>query len=170
MMMLPVALAGMFAKPLATRLITRAGYRHVLVVNTTLVGLAMASFALTTPEQPPWLRIAQLAGFGAVNSLQFTAMNTITLKDLEGGLASSGNRLLSMVQMLSMSMGVAAASAVLAGYSAYFSPAGQGQTLAAFHATFVTMGLITVASAGIFWQLSPELKVAGERREPGDAA
>ena len=59
----------------------------------------------------------QLIVFGAVNSLQFTAMNTITLRDLEGGMASSGNSLLSMVQMLAMSLGVAAASAVLAGYS-----------------------------------------------------
>ena len=44
--------------------------------------------------------------FGAVNSLQFTAMNTITLKDLDGSMASSGNTLLSKVQMLAMSMGV----------------------------------------------------------------
>ena len=43
-------------------------------------------------------------------------MNTVTLRDLDGSMASSGNSLLSMVQMLAMSLGVAAASAVLAGY------------------------------------------------------
>ncbi|MCZ4501157.1 MAG: transporter, partial [Marmoricola sp.] len=46
MMMLPVAIAGMFTKSFATPLIRRAGYRSVLVGNTVLVGVLMASFAL----------------------------------------------------------------------------------------------------------------------------
>ncbi|WP_367847602.1 multidrug transporter subunit MdtD [Rhodoferax sp. WC2427] len=161
MMMLPVALAGMVTKTLATRLITRLGYRLVLVLNTVLVGLSMASFALATPGQPLWLKLVQLAIFGAVNSMQFTAMNTVTLKDLDGPLASSGNSLLSMVQMLAMSMGVAAAGAVLAGFTGYFEGAGAAQTLDAFHATFATMGLMTLASAWIFWQLSPDVRGTG---------
>jgi MFS family permease len=44
MMMLPVALAGIAVKKLVTTLITRAGYRRVLVVNTVLLGLLMAGF------------------------------------------------------------------------------------------------------------------------------
>jgi len=166
MMMLPVALAGMVTKTLATRLITWLGYRKVLVLNTALVGLTMASFAWVVPGQPLWLRLVQLAFFGAVNSMQFTAMNTVTLKDLDGPLASSGNSLLSMVQMLAMSMGVAAAGAVLAGYTGYFTPAGAAQTLQAFHATFATMGLMTLASAWIFWQLSPDARGVGS--DPAD--
>ena len=61
-----------------------------------------------------------------------------------------------MVQMLAMGMGVAAASAVLAAYYGFFAASGAQRTLDAFHATFATMGLITVASAWIFWQLSPQ--------------
>lgn len=156
MMMLPVAIASMSMKKLTTPLITRHGYRRVLVVNTGLVGLTMASFALASPEQPLMLRILQLAAFGAVNSMQFTAMNTLTLKDLEPAAASSGNSLLSMVQMLAMSMGVAAAGAVLAAFSAFFGGEGGEQTLQAFRATFGCMALITIASAGIFWQISPQ--------------
>ncbi|WP_394791362.1 multidrug transporter subunit MdtD [Rhodoferax sp.] len=163
MMMLPVALAGMVTKTLATRLITWLGYRQVLVLNTALVGLTMASFALVTPGQPLWLRLLQLAIFGAVNSMQFTAMNTVTLKDLDGPLASSGNSLLSMVQMLAMGMGVAAAGAVLAGFTDYFASAGATHTLEAFHATFATMGLMTLASAWIFWQLSPDVRVSATK-------
>jgi EmrB/QacA subfamily drug resistance transporter len=158
LMMLPIALAGMAMKRFATSLILRWGYRRVLVVNTVLVGLAMASFALTAPGQPLVLHIVQLLVFGAVNSLQFTAMNTITLKDLDGGMASSGNSLLSMVQMLAMSLGVAAASAVLAGYTGIFGTAAPVATLHAFQATFASMGLITVASALIFWHLPPEAR------------
>ncbi|MEJ8811800.1 multidrug transporter subunit MdtD [Variovorax ureilyticus] len=158
LMMLPIALAGMSMKRFATPLIRRNGYRRVLVINTSLVGLSMASFGLATPEQPIALHIVQLIIFGAVNSLQFTAMNTITLKDLDGSMASAGNSLLSMVQMLAMSLGVAVASAVLAGYTGVFGNATPLATLHAFEATFVTMGLVTLASAMIFWNLPPEAR------------
>lgn len=170
MMMLPVAIAGMASKSLATRWITRVGYRKVLVTNTMLVGLTMASFALSAPDQPLWLRVVQLAAFGAVNSMQFTAMNSVSLKDLDGSLASSGNSLLSMVQMLAMSMGVAAAGAVLAAYTSYFTAAGQTQPLFAFRATFGTMGLMTIASAWIFWQLAPDTPKAMPAEHPVDVA
>ena len=159
MMMIPVAVAGMLVKRVTTPLITRYGYRTVLVTNTALVGFTMASFAFISPAQPLWLHILQLAVFGAVNSMQFTAMNTVTLRDLESNMASSGNSLLSMVQMLAMSMGVAAAGAVLAGFTGYFGSGESTQVLHAFQATFVSMGLITLASASIFWQLSPSVRV-----------
>ncbi|MFS2164348.1 multidrug transporter subunit MdtD [Variovorax sp. Varisp62] len=158
LMMLPIALAGMAMKRFATQLITRHGYRKVLVANTILVGCTMASFGLTAPGQPMALHVLQLLAFGAVNSLQFTAMNTITLKDLDGSMASSGNSLLSMVQMLAMSLGVAAAGAVLTGYNGIFGTETPAHTLDAFQATFASMGLITVASALIFWHLPSEVR------------
>jgi EmrB/QacA subfamily drug resistance transporter len=158
LMMLPIALAGMAMKRFATPLITRHGYRKVLVTNTILVGCTMASFGLTAPGQPMALHVLQLLAFGAVNSLQFTAMNTITLKDLDGSMASSGNSLLSMVQMLAMSLGVAAAGAVLTGYNGIFGTETPAHTLDAFQATFASMGLITVASALIFWHLPSEVR------------
>ncbi len=162
MMLLPVAAAGIVTKTLTTRLITRYGYRRVLITNTAVVGLMMMSFALLSPAVPLWLMVAQFAFFGAVNSLQFTAMNTVTLKDLDSKVASSGNSLLSMVQMLAMGLGVAAAGSVLAGYTAYFGGtgategAGGAHTLWSFRATFVTMGLLTIVSAWMFWQLEPD--------------
>lgn len=159
LMMVPIAVASMLVKRITTPLITRHGYRKVLVTNTLLVGLTMASFAFMSPEQPLWLHILQLAAFGAVNSMQFTAMNTVTLRDLDGSMASSGNSLLSMVQMLAMSMGVAAAGAVLAGFTGFFGSDEAVHTLHAFQATFACMGLMTLASASIFWQLSPEVRV-----------
>jgi len=161
MMMLPVAIAGMITKSVATPLIRHLGYRTTLVGNTAIVGLLMASFALMDPGQPTWLHVVQLALFGMFNSLQFTAMNTVTLKDLDGPQASSGNTLLSMVQMLAIGMGVAAAGAVLQAYTGYFQPTGAAQTLRAFHATFATMGVMTMASAWIFWQLPNGTTVVG---------
>ena len=167
MMLLPVAIASMSVKRVTTPLITRYGYRRVLVVNTVLIGLTMVSFALSAPEQPLVWRVLQLALLGAVNSMQFTAMNTLTLKDLTPDAASSGNSLLSMVQMLAMGMGVAAAGAVLAAFTEVFGH-GEAQALPAFRATFACMALITIASAGIFWQLSPQDSRVGHGPQASD--
>ena len=156
MMMLPMALAGMLIKRFATWSITRYGYRRVLVINTALVGGMIASFALISGAEPVWLLVLQFYLFGSCNSLQFTAMNTLTLRDLDTAQASSGNSLLSMVQMLAMSLGVALAAAVLGGFAetlhAEADPVSMQQ---AFRYTFICMGGMTLASAWVFWQLSP---------------
>jgi MFS family permease len=154
MMMLPTSIAAIVSKRVVTPLIQRIGYRQMLVSNTILVGVMMATFALVSPREPLWLTLIQLSIFGAVNSLQFTAMNTVTLKDLSSTEATSGNSLLSMVQMLSMSLGVAAAGGLLA---TFLSDVGHERELFAFHATFICVGLMTSASAWIFWQLSADV-------------
>ena len=155
MMMIPAALAGMFSKRIVVQLVRRLGYRRVLVGNTLLVGLAMASFALVRPGLPLWLTAMQFAAFGAVNSLQFTAMNTLTLRDLDGELASSGNSLLSMVMMLSMSLGVAAAGGLLGAFGGVAVGSEGSDTLNAFRWSFICVGLVTMTSAAIFAQLEP---------------
>src|ERR1700733_3295717 len=165
MMMLPTSIAAIASKRIVTPLITRVGYRKTLVVNTILVGAAMATFSLISPREPLWLTIVQLAFFGCVNSLQFTAMNTVTLKDLDGNEATSGNSLLSMVQMLSLSLGVAAAGGLLASFVTDYR---HRRELLAFHATFICVGLMTSASAGIFWQLSKDVAPGHEKEEPPD--
>ena len=155
LMMLPTTAAGMLAKRIGTQMIVRHGYRAVLFVNTFLVGLAMASFTFISNGVPVWILLVQLALFGAVNSIQFTAMNTITLKDLDVSTASSGNSLLSMIQMLSMSLAVTSAGALLATFQQLFNERSSSTALPAFHATFICVGLITSASAWIFMQLAP---------------
>lgn len=56
------------------------GYRRFLLVNTTLVGLCIASFAIMTVDTPTWFRALHFFLFGTLNSLQFVGMNTLTLK------------------------------------------------------------------------------------------
>ncbi len=154
LMMVPVAAAGMVSKQLAVKLVERFGYRRVLMVNTVLVGLAMASFILMTPGQHLAWRLLQLAFFGAVNSLQFTVMNTVTLRDLDREFASSGNSLLSMVMMLAAGFGAAAAGSLLAAFGTHLDST---DATAALHATFLCVGAITLTSTMIFWQL-PDTK------------
>jgi hypothetical protein len=87
--------------------------------------------------------------------MQFTAMNTVTLIDLDDASASSGNSLLSVVAQLSLSLGVACAGALLGGFTAAGSAEGVESTLGAFQLTFVTIGIMAMLAAAIFLQLAP---------------
>lgn len=150
LMMLPVALTGIAVKSVTAPLIGHAGYRQVLLANTVLLGLSMAAVALLRPGQPWWLHALPLACFGALNSLQLTAMNTLALKDLTARHASSGTSLLSMVQMLAMGIGVACAGALLAASAKVFGTA----AINAFRTTFVAMGFLTLMSSAVFLRLA----------------
>lgn len=149
--MVPTVIGAMLIKFFAEPVIRRLGYRLVLVVNTLLLGGVIAGFALVGAGTPHVLILGYLALFGVINSMQFTAMNTLTLGDLDDDRASGGNSLLSVVMQLSMSLGVAAAGALLAAFAA---PAQQGGALLhTFHATYLCMGALSALAAGIFFQL-----------------
>ncbi|WP_462380092.1 multidrug transporter subunit MdtD [Pseudomonas sp. Marseille-QA0892] len=151
MSMIPLALAAMAMKPFAKPLIDRFGYRRILTGNTILLGILIASLALVGFGLPyEWL-LVQLALLGAVNSLQFTAMNTVTLIDLRDTNASSGNSLLAVVVQIAMSFGVATAAALLGGFG---EDPGR-PVLEAFQLTLLCIGGLTVFASIIFLQLHP---------------
>ncbi|MGQ9374820.1 multidrug transporter subunit MdtD [Acinetobacter tandoii] len=150
LMMIPLVLGSLVSKPIVRPVIQRFGYRTVLVVNTILVGSALASFALTTADTPLWLRTLHFFICGMLNSTQFVAMNTFTLKDLSQQNASSGNSFLSMIMMLSMSIGVALAGTLINLFTAHY---GVAQVTTAFQMTFICLGAINIITAAIFWKI-----------------
>ncbi|MDF2418696.1 DHA2 family efflux MFS transporter permease subunit [Acinetobacter beijerinckii] len=153
LMMIPMVLGSLFSKPMIRPLIQRVGYRRFLLTNTILVGLCIASFSLMTVATPLWLKVLHLFIFGTLNSLQFVGMNTLTLKDLPQHDASSGNSFLSMIMMLSMSIGVALAGTLINLYGQHFPTA---SITTAFHATLITLGCINIITATVFWQIPKE--------------
>ncbi|HEY1393867.1 MAG TPA: multidrug transporter subunit MdtD [Methylibium sp.] len=160
--MIPTALGAMLSKTFATPLIRNLGYRRTLVINTLLLGCMIASFALVRQGIQHWLLLVQLGLFGIVNSLQFTAMNTLTLRDLDERSASGGNSLLSVVMQLSMSLGVAAAAALLAAFGGREQLGGSEAVVDTFHATYICVGILSALAAFIFSQL--------ERAKPAEEA
>jgi len=151
--MVPTVLGAMLIKFFAERVIERYGYRRVLTLNTLTLGLFIASFALIDRATPHALILVQLGLFGIVNSMQFTAMNTLTLGDLDDARASAGNSLLSVVMQLSMSLGVAAAGALLAAFVGTRDTATPSGLLHTFHATYLCVGALSATAAWIFFQL-----------------
>ncbi|HFO9305898.1 TPA: multidrug transporter subunit MdtD [Escherichia coli] len=148
-MMAPTALGSIIAKSMVTQVLRRLGYRHTLVGITVIIGLMIAQFSLQSPTMAIWMLILPLFILGMAMSTQFTAMNTITLADLTDDNASSGNSVLAVTQQLSISLGVAVSAAVLRVYEGMEGTT----TVEQFHYTFITMGIITVASAAMFMLL-----------------
>ncbi|WP_287864916.1 multidrug transporter subunit MdtD [Achromobacter sp.] len=160
LMMLPAAIAGTISKPWIAPLVRRFGYDTFLLANTVLVGAAIMSFAAISHDWPLPLQIAQLALFGAANSMQFAAMNSVTLKGLSTRDAGSGNSLFSMVQMLAIGLGVT----IGGGLVGVFSGADNAMLGRAFMLTFLCVGAITLLSALVFRRLDAEsLNGAGRR-------
>lgn len=156
LLMIPTVLGSLASKSIVRGIIQKFGYRRVLMVNTILVGSCIASFALQSTDTPLMLRGLHFFIFGVLNSTQFVSMNTFTLKDLPQQDASSGNSFLSMIMMLSMSLGVALAGTLVNVFTQYL---GQPQTLAAFHLTFLCLGAINIITALIFARIPKNMPI-----------
>ncbi|MCF7201744.1 multidrug transporter subunit MdtD [Pseudomonas oligotrophica] len=151
MMMIPLAVGAMLTKSIARQLIDRLGYRRILVGNTLLLGALIGSLALLDRDTLGLWVLLHLGLIGMVNSLQFTAMNTVTLIGLSNRDAASGNSLLSVVVQLSMSLGVAVAGALLGGFTA---PGAAGEAVIdAFRLTFLCIGAMAMLASALFLQL-----------------
>ncbi|MEX3964161.1 multidrug transporter subunit MdtD [Paraburkholderia sp. EG286B] len=155
LMMLPAALAGTVAKRWIAPLIRRYGYETFLLVNTLIVGASIVAFALISRGTPIAVEIAVLAIFGAANSMQFAAMNSVTLKDLSHEDAGSGNSLFSMVQMLAMGLGVTIGGALVS-----LGEAQWGSVAPGFRMSFAGVGAITLISALVFRRIDTQARVA----------
>lgn len=145
LMMLPAALAGAVAKQWIAPLVRRYGYDTFLLVNTLVVGGSIVAFASISRGTPILVEGVVLAIFGAANSMQFAAMNSVTLKGLSHEDAGGGNSLFSMVQMLAMGLGVSIGGALVKLFSDQ-----SAATILGFRMSFVCVGAITLGSALIF--------------------
>ncbi len=148
----PIAVGAMGIKPWVSKIIQRFSYRKVLVANTTLLGVLIILLA-QLDASIPWYYIAPLlVVMGACNSMQFSAMNTITIGDLEGPQTSSGNSLMAVNQQLAISFGIAFGAAILT----VFSDRLNFEVVSAFNATYYVLGIITIISGLSFLRLKPE--------------
>ncbi|WP_350030005.1 DHA2 family efflux MFS transporter permease subunit [Caballeronia sp. GAFFF2] len=148
LMMLPIAFAGTLSKRWIAGLVKRYGYDNFLLVNTALVGASIIGFALFSPSLPLVVEIAILALFGACNSMQFAAMNSVTLKGLSIKDAGSGNSLFSMVQMLAIGLGVSIGGSLVQVFEHQFGSGAIG-----FRLSFLCMGVVTLLSGLVFRRL-----------------
>jgi MFS family permease len=137
-------------------ILTRFGYRRVLLSNTVIIGLLIVLFATVGPETPVWVIVAQALAFGFFSSLQYTSMNTLVYADVSARQASMASTISSTVQQMSMSFGVAAASLATALFIPDRFHADAGQMIQGIHKAFFVLGGLTVLSALVFRELKQD--------------
>lgn len=107
------AAGALLMKLVATPVISRFGFKRVLVVNAVIAGVLVMVCGLFNAQTPIWIMIGVLVIGGLSRSLQFTAVNTLTYADLGSREMSRASSFSSMMQQLAISLGVGGAALVL---------------------------------------------------------
>lgn len=148
----PMAIATMFGKSAVIGILHRFGYRKTLMVNTFLIGVFICCLGIPGIQSSIYWFIPILAIMGFFNSIQFTAMNTISIADLRNFQTSSGNSLISVNQQLAIGFGIAFGLIVLKIFEN--SPhIIHNEIHHAFRYTFFTIGALTMVSSLVFRRL-----------------
>jgi MFS family permease len=153
LLIMPQSLAAMWLKTKVQGILTRLGFRYVLLSNTVIIGILMALFATIHVGTPAWLIVLQAALYGFFSSLQYTCMNTLVYADVEEDDTSMASTIVSTVQQLALSFGVATASLVAAYFIPHGESVGSEALIRGIHRAFIVMGAFTMLSAVVFREL-----------------
>jgi EmrB/QacA subfamily drug resistance transporter len=161
-----VYFAGNLAmKTVTTRMLRSFGFRRVLVINGLIATGSIAACGLLTPATAPVVISALFFVAGLSRSMQFTALNTLGFADIAPAQRSSASTLSSMLQQVSMLLGVAISAAIL--NVASLARAGAGLALDDFRWAFFVVGAIGIAASLRFLALAPDAgaEVSGHRTQ-----
>ena len=145
------AVGAIRMKTVASRTISRFGFRNVLLVNAFVSSAFIAACAIFTPGMPVAILIAILLVGGFFRALEFTAINAIAYADIDPPRMSRATALASVGQQLSISTGVAVGALMVE-----WSLRWHGSTTISasdFTAAFLVVAVISGSSAFLFWAL-----------------
>ncbi len=155
LLLAPTALGVLFVKPLAFYILRLLGYKKLLIINTLLVGIVLFLLGLVTMHTPVVLIAFLTFIYGLLISLQYSGMNSLAYANIESDDLSAATSIMSTIQQLSQSFGVAIAAIIIKLFSTHFHDF-MHLTVAIFHYAFWTMGILTLLSVFIFQGLETE--------------
>ncbi|MBA2648836.1 MAG: DHA2 family efflux MFS transporter permease subunit [Legionella sp.] len=151
----PIALGVITAKPLALHLLRLLGYRILLTINTILTGISLLSFATIT-QQSSMVWIGFLTYFyGFIIAIQYTGMNSLAYANVDVEDMSAATSIMSTIQQLGLSFGVAI-SAILVTFYSYELTSYRVLNLKTFHYTFISLTILTLLACFIFIHIKNE--------------
>lgn len=149
-----VAAAGAISMKLgAARMIRRFGFRRLLLVNGVLASASISVMGFLSSSTPYLIALGLLFAGGFLRSLQFTALNAMSYSDVDHQQASYATSLYTVVQQLSLSMGVVLAAFVLE--AAQWSRAEAALTPMDFTIAFAVVAACSLTACLQFLTLSP---------------
>ena len=150
LLMMPLAIAAIGMKLMSAKILSRLGYRRILMINTIMLGTIMMSFALITTATPIALIVLLSFMLGFFNSLQMTCMNSMAYADISKADASMASTIASSLQQLSMSFGLACGLIVTAWFLDGLPQTNHPAILSAISRAFICLGMLTVLSSLTF--------------------
>ena len=150
LLILPQSFSAMAFKMAMPHILDRFGYKRTLLWNTFLLGISILLFSLTGPQTPVWMILIEATLLGFLSSLQFTSMNTLVYADISEKETSQANTLVSTVQQMSMSFGVALASLLAVLFIPEPSTLSAEATLQGIHQSLLFSGVFTIGSTFVF--------------------
>jgi EmrB/QacA subfamily drug resistance transporter len=160
LLMMPQAIAAISLKMAMPGILSRWGYRAVLVSNTLMIGLQIMLFATIGNGSRVWPIVVEVFCYGFFTSLQYTSMNTLVYADVGEEQASSASSIASTAQQLAISFGVASASLVTVFFIPDRHSSSPPQFIHGIHRAFLVLGGMTLLSTIVF---------RGLKRGDGDA-
>ncbi len=148
----PMAITSMFGKSAVIKILNVYGYRKTLMINTYIIGILICVMAIPGINTSIFWFIPLASILGFFNSIQFTAMNTISIADLRDSQTSSGNSLVSVNQQIAIGFGIAFGLIVLKLFEGDTQLI-KGNVHNAFRYTFLVVGFLTILSGLVFRRL-----------------
>ncbi|MBV1701627.1 MAG: DHA2 family efflux MFS transporter permease subunit [Hyphomicrobiales bacterium] len=145
------AAGAMLMKATAGPILKRIGFRTVLVMNSMICAVFLASYSLFTRQTSPTAILFLLLAGGFFRSLEFTSINTLTYAEISDQEASLATSFSAVVQQLSVSAGVAMGAAVIEIVQQVY-----GETTLSTHdfaIAFLVVAAISGSSVFLFRQL-----------------
>lgn len=150
LMIMPQALAAIGFKFTLPLILRKLGYRQVLIVNTVMLGVMLSLFSLIDTGTPAWLIAALAFCFGFFTSTQYTSMNTLAFADVNDEQASGASTIVSTVQQMAVSFGVASASLCAALFIPGHERAAPAGMVHGIHLALRALGVWTALSCMLF--------------------
>lgn len=155
LLLAPTAIGISLSRPLALPLLRNLGYKRVLIWNTFLAGASIWSLALIGPQTPAVIIALLTFIFGFLVSIQYSAMNSLGYADISGENLSAANSIISTLQQLAQSVGVAVSAIFIRLFSYGFSENLELSPFV-FKCTFIAIGIFTLFSAFVFIDLKQD--------------
>jgi EmrB/QacA subfamily drug resistance transporter len=154
LLLAPTALGVLTAKPLSLNILRMMGYKQLLLVNTILMGFILWAFTFINHETSIYAIGSLTFIYGFITALQYTGMNSMAYADIEQHHLSAATSITSTMQQISQSFGVAIC-AILIQFFMFDYNGHSPVTIEALRDTFIVMGILTILSIVIFFNLQP---------------
>jgi EmrB/QacA subfamily drug resistance transporter len=141
------AAGAMVMKPAAQRTLRQFGFRSLLLVNGALSAVMLGLCGIFRSGTPMEVLYGVLLFGGFFRSLQFTAYNTVAFADIPPARMSAATSLYSLLQQLTLTLGITIGAAVLEASVAFHGHASARPK--DFSAAFIVVALVSLLAAPV---------------------